>query len=355
MNRRDVLAAGASAWLGTACAAGAAYDKAAPLVEAWAAENAFNGVVMVGRRGRTRWSRAFGWADVEAKVPLTVDTRFGVGSISKWFTAVTVLKLVEQGRLTLDDPITAHLKDYRPDTGAKVKLRHLLANNAGVPNGFVAALKAGLTEADLKVSPAEAVKRWGMGDLLFEPGSGFDYHPTTWIIVEAIVEAVTNSPFQEVVKRLTLDPLGLKQTSFVEAPSAVSYATIAPPARKSDAMRTPLTLASGGYYSNARDLMTASAKVFDGGFLKPGTRKALTTIEAPQSDYALGGRVAQAEIGGAKYPVGWETGRTVGYRSHLAYRLDTGDTVVILNNNDLPQPTLSKLAYGLLAAAFQAA
>ncbi len=336
-------------WLGAGAAqAKPDLTKAGPIIDAWVTENAFNGVVVLGRRGRPTWSRAWGFADVEAKTPMTVETRFGIASISKWLTAITVLRLVEQGKLTLDDPIAKHLKDFRADTGAKVKLRNLLANNSGVPNTFVPAIKAG--QVDLKASAAQAAKQWGGGDLLFEPGTKFDYHSVNWIIIQAIVEAVTARPFAEVVKTLTLDPLGLRDTGPEPTPAAVSYAKIDPPTRKPEEVRTLLTLASGGYYSTAADLMTASAKVFDGGFLKPASRKALTTIEAPQSDYALGGRVAQADIGGVKHAVAWETGRTIGYRSHLGYRLDTGATVVILNNSDLPQPTLSKLVYALLGA-----
>ncbi len=354
MNRRDVLTASAAVWLGGSAVANAkpTASKADPVIDAWVAETKFNGVIVLGRRGKTTWKRAYGWADVEAKTPMTLDTRFGIASISKWLTSITVLRLVEQGKMTLDDPISTHLKAFRADTGGKVKLRNLLANNSGIPNGFVAALKADKTQVDLKTSAEEAALKWAQGDLLFEPGANFDYHPTNWIVVEAMVEAVERRPFHEVVKALTLDPLGLKATGFTETPAAVSYATIDPPARKPNEVRTLLTLASGGYYSTAADLMKAGAAVFDGGFLKPETRKALTTIEAPQSDYALGGRVAQAEINGAKYAVGWETGRTIGYRSHLAYRLDTGDTVVILNNNDLQQSALSKLVYSLLPVAF---
>lgn len=348
MQRRTFLAAGAAVLGAPSVAFAAAKPAALPIIDSWVTENAFNGVIMLGRRGKADWSRAWGWADVEAKTPMTVETRFGIASISKWLTSITVLRLVEQGKLTLDDPITAHLKDFRSDTGAKVKLRNLLANNSGIPNGFTPALKAG--QMDLKTPSAQAAKLWGSGDLTFEPGANFDYHLMNWVIVQAMVEAVTARPFHEAVKALTLDPLGMIHTSPQPTPAAVSYAKIDPPARKPDDVRTLLTLASGGYYSTAADLMTASAKVFDGSFLKPETRKALTTIEAPQSDYALGGRVAQAEVGGVKHAVAWETGRTIGYRSHLAYRLDTGATVVILNNSDLPQPVLGKLVYGLLGA-----
>lgn len=347
MQRRTFLAAGAVllSGAGQALAAPKAADN--PIIDAWVKETGFNGVVLLGKGGKQTWSRAFGLADVEANKPLTVSSRFGIASISKWFTAVTVLRLVEQGLLELDDPIIKHLPRYRADTGAKVKLRNLLANNSGIPNGFGQALKADGTKVSMTASPAETVLKHGMGDPLFAPGADFDYSLTNWIIIQAIVEAVARRPFTEVVATNVLAPLELNNTGFDARGAVPSYSTLSPPVRRTEP-RTSLTAAAGGAYSNATDLLRAAHRIFDTPFLKPASRKALLTIEAPQSDYALGGRVNMVEIGGEKRAVAWETGRTMGYRSHLAHRLDTESTVVILNNNDLQQSALSKLAADLL-------
>jgi len=319
-----------------------------PIIDAWVTANAFNGVILLGKNGKQTWSRTWGLADVEARTPMTLNTRFGIASISKWLTAVTVLRLVEQNLLSLDDTILKRLPYYRADTGAKVKLRNLLANNSGIPNGFVQAMKAGKT-VSLTASTDETVKLYGMADLQFEPGTQFDYSMTNWIIIQAMVEAVTRQRFVDVVEMFTLRPLGLSSVSLDESKAAPSYATLSPPVRKTEP-RGLLTAASGGYYGHAPDLLRAAHQIFDTPFLKPASRKALTTIEAPQSDYALGGRVNMVEIGGQKRAVGWETGRALGYRSHLAHRFDTRDTIVILNNSDLPQSVLSQLANELLQA-----
>ena len=174
LHRRDLLLAGA----GLALAPGAALAAKPlgpdnPVVEAFVKEQGFNGVVMLGKAGKPNYARAFGMADIEAGKPAGLDTVYAIASISKWLTAVTVLKLVEAGKLSLDAPITTWLPDYRADTGAKVTLRRLLSNSSGVPNGFTPALKADPSLLTTDLPTGEAVKRFCQGDLAFEPGARF--------------------------------------------------------------------------------------------------------------------------------------------------------------------------------------
>lgn len=355
LHRRQLLWAGA----GLALSPGAAMAVQPlgadnPVVDAFVKEQAFNGVVMIGRAGRSTYARAFGFADIEAARPATIDTVYAIASISKWLTAVTVLKLVEAGKLSLDAPITTWLPDYRQDTGAKVTLRRLLSNSSGVPNGFTAAAKLDPNLPNVKMTTAEAVKRFCQGDLAFEPGARFDYAFTNFVIVLAIVEAVTGLPFQVAVRDLVLDPLGLSAIDATDATAngpntAASYRTVSPLVRRPNP-RQPYMAATGGYFSTAADLLKAAHGVFDTGFLLPSSRKALRTIEVPSDRYALGGRVRTLWVGGKPHAAGWETGNTAGYRSVLGHRFDTAASVVILNNTSLSQKALDLFADKLFGA-----
>lgn len=354
-DRRDLLLAGA----GLALVPGAVFaarplGAANPIVDAFVKAQGFNGVVMLGKAGKPTYARAFGMADIEAAKPATIDTVYGVASISKWLTATTVLKLVEAGKLSLDAPITTWLPDYRPDTGAKVTLRRLLSNSSGVPNGFTPAAKLdpGLLTTDLPT--LEAVKRFCQGDLAFEPGARFDYVLTNWIIVIAVIEAVTGRPYQEAMRAITLDPLGLKATDASAATAAlpsvaVGYASASPPTRRPN-NRLPYMAAAGGYFSTASDLLKAAHGIFDTGFLSPASQAALRTIEVASDNYALGGRIRTLWVDGKPYPAGWETGNTAGYRSVLGHRFDTRTTVVVLNNTSLSQKALDLFADELFCA-----
>ncbi|HEX7947835.1 MAG TPA: serine hydrolase domain-containing protein, partial [Phenylobacterium sp.] len=209
-DRRRILGLAAGAALTLPPIASAKSVAAAQAaMDGLAKSDPFYGVFLLGQGARTDFARAYGMADIEAGRLATAGTRYGVASISKWFTAVAVLRLVEQGRLSLDAPITTWLKDYRADTGAKLTLRRLLSNTSGVPNGFINAVRADATLMTRQTSTAEAVRTHASGDLIFEPGARFDYSLTNWILVRAILEQAAGEPYEAAMRRLVLAPLGL--------------------------------------------------------------------------------------------------------------------------------------------------
>lgn len=355
IDRRTLLVAGtclgvmpASVWAKTPLGS----DN--PVVDAFVKAQGFQGVIMLGKAGKPSYARAFGMADIEADKPATVETRYAIASISKWLTTITVLKLVEQGRLGLDAPISTWLPAYRKDTGARVMLWHLLSNMSGIPNQFITAIKADPTIMAREIPTAEGVRLYASGDLAFEPGSKFDYAMTNWFIVIAIVEAVTGRPFQEAVHAITLDPLGLVNTdassAILDLPDTAASYRGTPPARAAAVKRPAIMAAGGGYYSKAADLMRAAHLIFDTGFLTAESRRQLETIRSPADDYALGGRIRTLRINGQTRLAGWETGNTDGYRSVLGHRLDDRSTVVILNNTGMSQKTLDLFADSLFGA-----
>jgi CubicO group peptidase (beta-lactamase class C family) len=325
-----------------------------PVAEAFAAAQPFYGLVMLAKRGMPMYTRTFGMANIEENKPVRSDTPFAVGSISKWLTSTTVLRLVEDGKLDLDATIGKLLPWYRADGANKVTLRHLLSNASGIPNQFTPALKADPSVRDLPLTTRQAIERFSSGDLIFTPGSRFDYVSTNWYIIIGIIEEVTGVPYQQAMRAITLDPLKLPATradhAYIEAPStAVAYATINPPARKMD-IHQHYMVASGGYYSTADDLLRAARAIFNEGFLKRSSLDALTHIEVPSENYTLGGRIKTLNVNGQPHVFAWETGRTAGFRSVLGHRLDGEDTVIILNNTDMSQKTLDEFAYSLLGA-----
>jgi CubicO group peptidase (beta-lactamase class C family) len=354
-GRREFLAGAAALGLAelglaekvsAAVLSGGAADRA---VDAFLKIQPFQGVVLIGKAGKPIYSRSIGFKDIEARTPTTLDTPYVIASISKWLTSTAVLKLVEAGRLDLDAPITTWLPDYRADTGAKVKLRHLLTNVSGVPNGFATWTKAN-PDPDLfkkAFTTTEAVKLWCSGDLAFEPGTRFDYALTNWVIVTAIIETVTGKAYADAMAELVIAPLGLTRTTPVDPPNmAVSYRTLEPLVRQSND-RFPFFAASGGYASTAGDLLKAAHAIFDGPFLPPARKKALLTVGWPDQDYALGGRVKAMFADGLPRVFAWETGRAAGYRSVLGHRFDDQTTVVLLNSTGLTQRSMDEFAYSL--------
>lgn len=354
-DRRGFLIGGLGLGL---VAGGGAFARATrddPRIDAFVRANGFTGTIVRARAGKIVEAHNFGLADIAANRPVTTDTVHSIASISKWLTAVTVLKLAETGKLAIDASIAALLPGYRPDTGARVKLVHLLSNTSGIPNGYIPALKA---EPDLltrDLGTSESVRRFASGDLAFEPGSSFDYALTNWFLVLAIVEAAAGMPFQQAMRAITLDPLGLAHTSAAAAVAtapgtAASYRTLQPPLVWPNP-NTLITAASGGYYSNAPDLVRAAHAVYDAGFLSPTSLAALRAVRIPEQDYAIGGRVRTMTIGGKPIEAAWEAGRAAGFRSLLAHRYDTRETIVVLNNSAVSQKAIDLFADSLFGAA----
>jgi CubicO group peptidase (beta-lactamase class C family) len=357
LSRRGLLAAaGASALIARPVFAASAPAEDAR-IDAIAREFGFNGVILLGRAGTPEVAKAYGVADVATGRVASVDDRYAIGSVSKWLTVTAVLRLVDQGRLTLDAPVTTWLPDYRADTGGRVTLRHLLTNTSGVPNQFNAAAATDRSLLSSTLPAAEAVTRFCSGDLIFEPGARFDYALTNWILVIAILEAATGEAYAALMQRLVIAPLGLDHTGvcgeeFLQAGDvAKGYASLSPPVPKMWP-RATFMAAGGGFYSTAADLLKAAHGVFDGTLLSPAARGAMVRIAVPEEHYALGGRVAVVNIDGRARRGGWETGRTDGYRSVVGHLFDDLRTVVVLNNTDLSQPVMDQIALRLLGATW---
>lgn len=324
-------------------------------IDAIVAEFGFNGVVLSGQGGRATFRKAYGIADAEAGRAASVRDRYVIASISKWLTVAAVLQLVEQGVMRMDATVGDSLPSFRETAGGRVTLRQLLSNTSGIPNLYGPAVEADPALKSSTLGAAEAARTFCSGDLIFEPGERFDYAITNWILVMAMVEAATGRPFERVVDELVVTPLRLRDTAvaksgFADMPdTAKAYSAISPPVRKMSPR--PLFLAAaGGFCSTADDLLHAASGVFDTPLLTPSSRADMLTITVPKQHYALGGRVAQLATPYGTRRAAWETGRTDGYRSVLAHVLDEKRTVVLLNNTDMSQQIMDRIALRLLDA-----
>lgn len=314
----------------------------------------FHGVVLVrdGKSGEAL-ARAYGMARVAPDVPARTDTRYQIGSISKWITSVAVLRLVDQGKLALDAPVGRYLPELPPATGNSVTLRHLLSNTSGIPNGVMQEAKRNPAIADLALSHRQAVARFGSGALAFTPGSTWDYSPTNWTVVAAIIEQVTGTTYAQAVEQLVLTPAGARASAVPLIPIqqlpgvALAYRNKLP-RELATSPHVTFVAASGTLYSTAEDLDRLARVVYETALLSPSARAELSRIAVPEQNYALGGRVKTMTLGGSKRTVAWETGATGGAKSLLAYVPGEHKTVVVLNNTDLPQADIGRAGEALM-------
>ncbi|TYB64743.1 serine hydrolase [Nonomuraea sp. PA05] len=192
------------------------------LVRAYARLGRFSGAVLVARRGRRLFAKGYGRADHEHAVPNTPRTAFRIGSQTKTFTAIAILRLQEQGRLRVTDPIGRHLPGY--PQGDAITLHHLLTNTSGIPDyvttdGFTRIMGTPRTRAaliaDFKDRPP-----------LFDPGARMSYSNSGWILLGEVIERSSGLTYGEYVRRNVLAPLAMDRSGLSDDPGrghAVGY------------------------------------------------------------------------------------------------------------------------------------
>ena len=363
MHRRQWLVlAGAAAFgrTGSAAQAQAQAQAQARYEAVIAGVPEFNGVLLVGHGSDILFSKAMGMADPEAGAPMTLETRFETGSVSKWIASMVVLKLVDRGKLALDAPLTDYLPAYPPDSGARLTLRHLLSHSSGVPNELMAARKADPQLAFIALDQMEAVRRYASAKLRFAPGTQWDYSHSNWLIVKAVVERAAGRPYRDCVADWLVSPLGLRNSGIFSGDSSATPGMAiglagagAPFTRRISAMPDYAAMA-GGFYSSAPDLLRLMDAVLGGNLLSRASSAELMRVIMPAQHYALGGRTRIEPIAGVAREAAWEDGSNGGFRLVARRVLADGISVVVFNNTAMDHQQLGVLASALMHAAYAA-
>jgi hypothetical protein len=154
----------------------------------------FTGAILIARQGQPVLNRAWGLADREKKIQNSVDTQFCLGSMNKMFTAVSVLQLVQAGKLSLDGFVVDYWPDYpNHDLATKVTIRQLLNHTAGTGDIFTPEYEAHRTEIR---TLDDYVKLFGHRALAFEPGLKFEYSNYGFILLGRLIEIVSGEEYQ---------------------------------------------------------------------------------------------------------------------------------------------------------------
>lgn len=177
----------------------------------WNTPNHPGGVFAINQGGKRVYSKAFGLASLEYLVPNTTGTRFNIASISKQFTAMAIVKLHLEGKLSIDADIREYLPEL-PDFGEKVTCRHMLHHTSGLRSLHAMLGLAGWRGDDTRTN--EDLFRYVLNqkDLNFKPGDEYMYCNTGYILMAIIVERLTGENFADWMTAEIFEPLGLNDT-----------------------------------------------------------------------------------------------------------------------------------------------
>jgi CubicO group peptidase (beta-lactamase class C family) len=311
------------------------------VTEALRRHSAPGAAVAVVRSGRVAWARGYGLADAERRTPVTTSTRFQVASVSKPVAAMGALRLVEEGRLALDRPLTVWRFPPSDHDARGVTLRRLLSHTAGVSVGGYGGTGPGralpTTTASLagEAPGVEAVR------LLSEPGAGYSYSGGGYTVAQLAVERAAGEPFAAWMRRAVLLPLGMRSSSF--DPAAAEHAAAA---RGHDSAGRPMPdlryaeQAAAGLYATAPDVARFVAALGPGprgeppgrGVVSAGAVYAMTSpAPATKGRYGLGLRL-QALADGVRMVS--HDGANHGWRALAAVFPDRGWGIAVLTNGD---------------------
>ncbi|MCB1180523.1 MAG: beta-lactamase family protein [Chlamydiia bacterium] len=259
--------------------------------------HAFQGSVLIAKRGNILFHRGYGFANLEHNIPNTPETIFRIGSLTKQFTAVAILQLQEQGLLNVKDPIEQYLPGY--PQGNTITIHHLLTHTSGI---------AEITDFEnLKQiqrdpsTPILVMHYFQHLPLRFLPGSQCIYTNSNYILLGAIIENVTGQTYEEVLKKQIFTPLDLLSTHYDHNRSIIPnrasgyFKNESNEFLNAEFVEMSFPHASGALAASTKDLNTFYQALFSNKILSSKSLEALIKPHATSEDgeitYGYGFRI----------------------------------------------------------------
>lgn len=287
--------------------------------------------VAVIRNGKVVKVKGYGLASVEFGVPVTNETVFEIGSVSKQMTAAGILLLVEEGKVSLDAPISTYFVNI-PDAWKPVTVRHLLTHSSGVKS------YTGLDGFELwrRLKTEDFIHNLSSHPLEFVPGERNIYSNSGFTLLGHIIQTVSGKPYMQFMRERIFTPLGMTKTTdrdpqFIIPNRAVGYEWSIDRLTGRDGSLTDL-MGAGSIVSTISDMVKWDAALNGKNFLKPESRaewwKQFTFNNGKPSVYGFGWRIS--DVRGHKL-IG-HTGQTAGFGAANFRYVNDGVTVIALTN-----------------------
>jgi CubicO group peptidase (beta-lactamase class C family) len=299
------------------------------------AADRFAGTMMVMRHGRVIYRSAAGLADRAARVPVTMDTRFRIGSANKMFTAVGVLQLVERGLVSLDAPVATYLRDYpNPEFASSVTIRQLLTHTGGAGDIFTPEYQARRLEVR---TLADYVRLFGHRPPDTSDEGRNAYSNYGFVLLGRIIEVVSGVDYYSYVQDKIFRPAGMTDTASLPESEGVPNRSRGYTRRAGRLADNADTLpyrgsAAGGGYTTAADLVRFGVALRSGRLLSTEMVNQATSPQRPDGWYGFG-----FSIGGQGPARNWgHGGGAPGMNAAFRVFPELDAIVVALSNLDPP-------------------
>ena len=316
-------------------------------IELRATSQHFMGTVLVAKGDRLLINRGYGFANLEWNTPNTPDTRFRIASITKQFTAASILILQERGKLKVEAPLKTYLPDT-PQAWNDVTIFNLLTHTSGIPDFIQLADFRSFTTLPLR--PEQLIAKIRDKPLQFAPGSDRAYSNAGYTLLGLVVEKLAGESYAQFVKENLLDPAGMQDSGYDthaavihRRASGYTYGPVGFENAPYLDMRIPF--AAGGLYSTTGDLLRWERALFGGKILSSASLEQMTTPF--KQNYGFG--LVIRKLGDDK--IIDHSGSLEGFNTRLIHGERNNLVVVVLSNvggpvTDQLADDLFKIAHG---------
>lgn len=297
------------------------------------------GVLLVSHKGKPTYRKAFGKANIELNVNMTTENIFQIGSMTKQFTAVSILQLQERGKLDVMDTISKYLPNY--PNGDKIKIHHLLTHTSGIKD--FTKMRSIMSIAKNDISPKELVDFFKDQPVDFQPGEKFNYNNSGYVVLGYLIELISGVSYEEYVQKNIFNKLRMNNSRY--ANDRVIIKNRAYGYHKRDVLTNKIYIslsipyASGSLMSNVDDLLKWQEAIKNNYLLTPQTSKQLFTNYKLNSgrkiNYGYGWHLKDLN----SLPTYEHGGSIFGFKSMAVYVPSLDLYVVGLSNCDCNSPT----------------
>jgi CubicO group peptidase (beta-lactamase class C family) len=317
------------------------------IIQSYVADKSFMGTVLVVKGDKTLIDQGYGSADLEWNIPNVPAAKFRLGSVTKQFSAASILLLQERGKLKVEDPVKKYLPDA-PAAWDQITIFNLLTHTSGIPS-FTDFPDYAVTEWK-DTNAAELVVRFRDKPLDFEPGTKFSYSNSGYVLLGFLIEKISGQSYGEFLQQNIFTPLGMSDSgldnnSAILIRRAQGYTRSTSGIVHAGYISMTIPFSAGALYSTTRDLLKWERALFGGKVLTAASLNAMTTPF--KNNYAFG-LVAATKDGHKLISHG---GGIEGFNTSLNYYPDDKLTVIVLGNlngaaSDQLADNLGKVALG---------
>lgn len=317
------------------------------VIESYVKDKQFMGTILVAEQGQIILDKGYGYANLEWQIPNTPTTKFRIASLTKQFTAASILLLEEQSKLKTTDFINKYMLDA-PSTWNKVTLFHLLNHTSGIPNytsfpDFSAFTKSTKT-------PEQQIDFFRNKPLNFQPGSSFEYNNSSYVLLGYLIEKISGQSYQDFVVNNIFKPLEMNNSGYdshseIILHRAAGYMVSSNGIRNADYLDMSIPYSAGSLYSNTQDLLRWEQGLFGGKILSAESLKKM--MKPFKNDYGFGVRIYSLN----EHKAISHAGGTSGFNTKLIYCPDDELTIIVLANLNALGYVAQDLALKLVSLA----